>query len=80
MEYIPFASAYEAPLMGMMNVSHKDGKDSRVKIFLQVRRESYFWALRSFQMFILFQIKLHFLNTVSLSGFQSSLEAFKSTE
>ena len=39
-------------------------------------------SLRLFQMFTgpLFQIKLHLLSTVWLSGFQSSLEALKSTE
>ena len=47
-----------------------------------VRRTSYFWALRSFTMFTspLFHIKLHSLNTVLLSGFQSSRWALKSTE
>ena len=43
---------------------------------------SYFWALPSFEMFAgpLFQIKLHLASTALLSGFQSSLWVFKSTE
>ena len=52
------------------------------KNIYRARRTSYIWALGSFQMFTspLCQIKLHLLSAVSLSGFQSSLGALKSTE
>ena len=61
---------------------HRAHYDVTVMIYLQVRHASYFWALSSFQMCTgpLFQIKLHLLSTVSLSGFQSSLGALKSTK
>ena len=54
---------------------------ARIK-YLQVRRTSYFWALWLFQMLKgpLFQTKLHLLNNVLLSGFQSSRGALKFTE
>ena len=50
--------------------------------YLQVRRTSYFWALRLFHMFTnhLLQIKLYLLGNVLLSEFQSSQGALKSTE
>ena len=48
--------------------------------YLQVRRISYLWALRSLLCFMftghLFQIKLHLLSAVLLSGFQSSPGAY----
>ena len=50
------------------------------KKYLQVWCTSPFWALRSFQMFTgpKFQVKLHLLSTVLLSGFQSSHEFWNS--
>ena len=52
------------------------------KKYLQIRCTSYFWALRSFQMFTdpLIQIKLHLPSTVLLIGFQSSMGALISNE
>ena len=51
-------------------------KKKNRKKYLQVWRTSYFWALRSFEMFTcpLCQIELHSLSTVLFSGFQSSRE------
>ena len=52
------------------------------KKYLQIQCTSYFRASLSLQMFTgpLFQIKLHLLWAVLLSGFQSSTGALKSTE
>ena len=48
-------------------------KYEHITIYLKVRRKSYPWALRSFQIFTgpLFQIELHLLRTALLNGFQS---------
>ena len=62
--------------------------------YLQVRGRNHLLALQSFQMFtssssssssllitgLFFHIKLHLLNTVTFSGFQSSPGALKATE